>query len=220
MTEVSLRRGALTFGIVASVLAILRVGVWPITTPLPKPIEPKLLEELAAQGWRVRSTVDGQGRQQVSSGRGYVMVNSRTTKLAGVELNLVPVRARASRNIGTESIETAITGQAVKKPTPLSIGGDQFLSITGASRLQEASTCIAGGLASANAKVLSRKLGRPPTSVAERLSTVIGLQPLRNWSCLFVSIRVGNRAGRGSDTAASIDHTWRLVRPVLINQTY
>lgn len=221
MAEFALLRGALTFGIGISVVAILRVGVWPIDTPLPPPIRPQLLERLQAQGWRVRSTVGGKTRQLVSNGQGYVLINGGRPSLTGVELSLIPVRARASRAMGADTIETAITGQATRQPKHLTIGGGQFLRVAEPGRSQQASTCIAGGVATSRWEVLSRTLGQPPGSVAERLSTVIGLQPLRNWSCLFTSIRVVNSAANssvaGGAAARSISRTWSLVKPVLSN---
>lgn len=200
---------ALACAIAVSAVGIWRVGVIPIETPLPQPLDRAVLDQLQDQGWQLQSTVAAQARQRVSSAEGYTLTNSSSFAGQQVRLSLIPIRARGVDDLGVVSFERAISGQGPAKPSTITIDGDAWLRFRGSGQDQLAASCVAGSSAQSSRDHLARLLSTAPTSWLERARILVGQQHPRNFSCLYITIAIGNQR----HPEAVIKQVWLAVKP-------
>lgn len=217
MAEPLLQRGVLVAAIALTAVGIWRVGVAPATTPQPNPIDPEQLRQLRAQGWQLSSTVAAHTGQRISNAEGYRLI--RPT-LAGVQLSLIPIRTRADDDLGADTIARLLRGDPPSKVAPFTINGHEFLRSTGThqggtNQQVVASTCVVGGKGRSTAVGVFLELTRVPKSMADRIKSLVGGQPLNPWSCLFTRIAVP----RGPDADRRIERVWTMVAPVVTGQS-
>lgn len=212
MAEPWFQRAVLAGGIAATALAVVRIGLWPVTIPLPQPMDVDQLVRLRGQGWRVDATIPAAGRERVSNAEGVALVNSLSPELADVQLRLIPIRVRGFEDLNAESIEAAITGQAARQPSTLTLNGDQLLRFRGLGGKEFAASCIVGGTAQSRAFAFYRVFVRSPISWRERLGVIAGLRAQPAYHCLSMRIAVG--PGRKANQRLS--QVWARLRPLLI----
>jgi hypothetical protein len=193
------------------------VGVAPATTPLPNPIDPGPLQQLRAQGWQHSSKVAAHTGQRISNAEGYRLIRPSS---AGVQLSLIPIRTRADDDLGADTIARLLSGDRLGKAAPLTINGHAFLRSGGThqggtNQQVVASTCVAGGKGRSTAVGVFLELTRVPKSLAERINSLVGGQPLNAWSCLFTRIAVP----RGPDADQQIERVWSTVAPVVTGRS-
>ena len=217
VAEPLVQRWALGLALAFTSLGIVLIGVVPIDAPQPPSLDQALLQQLRQQGWKVRSSVAAEGRPQVSNGAGVVLVQPESASSDNAQLSLIPIRTRSTDQLGAESIATAVFSESPQNGGTITIQGDQFFRFRDGKQRQLASSCIASGKASSSQEEVSRAIGNPSLSWLERLQTTVGLQPLRDWSCLFTIISVADVDKAEGDQA--IRRIWAQVEPTLIEST-
>lgn len=217
MAEPLLQRWALGLALAFTSLGIVLVGIVPVDAPQPRPLDPALLKQLRQQGWQVQSNVAAKGRTQVSNGAGVVLIQPESASSDNAQLRLIPIRTRSADQLGAESIGTAVFGEPPLNGRSLKIQGNQFFRFRYGKQRELASSCIASGQASSSQEEVSRAIGNPAASWLDRIQTSVGLQPLRDWSCLFTTISVADVDQADGDQA--IRRIWAEVGPTLIERT-
>jgi len=217
VAEPLVQRWALGLALAFTSLGIVLIGVVPIDAPQPPLLDQALLKQLRQQGWKVQSSVAAEGRPQLSNGAGVVLIQPESASSDNAQLSLIPIRTRSNDQLGAESIGTAVFGESPLNGSTITIQGDQFFRFRDSKQRQLASSCIASGKASSSEEEVSRAIGNPSSSWLERLRTTVGLQPLRDWSCLFTSISVADVDKAEGDQA--IRRVWAKVEPKLIELT-
>jgi hypothetical protein len=221
----SLSRIALAFGIGLTFFGILRVSVLPINAPPPQPMRQDLLVELQSQGWRVSSKVPADNRKDVSNAEGVRLMHGNSyddgsihgeITQKGVEISLTPIRTRSAELLSSDTIDRAINKRDIKNKRSLRIGDDLFLRFKYDNRAQVASSCIAGGQASSLKDQVKQKAGRQARSWRDRIKTTIGVEPLTDWSCLFITISVDNNQSipKISEVDQEIRRVWARLKPI------
>lgn len=212
MADWSLKRCSLAVAIAFTTVGIVRVGFLPVDAPLPPQLIADRLPWLAAEGWQVSSAIPAQSRERVSNAEGFVLVNDKSAILDGVQLRLIPVRARAYQDLKLESFIQVITGAFPATPTILTVNNDQFMRFRSGSQDLQAVSCILASQAMVSQAGLARALSNSPASLAERIRIILGLQPPRDFSCLLMTIDFRDR----SDADQLIRQVWSAVRPVVL----
>jgi hypothetical protein len=198
-------------------LGIVLVGIVPLDAPQPRPLDSALLKQFQQQGWQVQSRVAAKRRTQVSNGAGVVLIQPESASSDNAQLRLIPIRTRSADQLGADSIGTAVSGESPQNGRSLKIKGNQFFRFMYGKQRQLASSCIASGQASSSEEEVWRAIGNPAKSWLNRFQTSVGLQPLTDFSCLFISISVADVDQADGDQA--IRRVWAQVRPTLIEQT-
>jgi len=217
VAESLVQRWAFGLALAFTSLGIVLIGVVPTDAPQPPLLDQALLQQLRQQGWKVQSSVAAEGRPQMSNGAGVVLVQSESASSDNAQLSLIPIRTRSNDQLGAESIGMAVFGESPQNGSTITIQGDQFFRFRDSKQRQLASSCIASGKASSSEEEVSRAIGNPSSSWLERLRTTVGLQPLRDWSCLFTNISVADVDKAEGDQA--IRRVWAKVEPKLIEPT-
>lgn len=211
MAEPLLQRCLLLSAMAFTTVGIWRVGVAPADTPPPQAIHSGQLQQLQAQGWQVSQPLPARQGRQLSSAPGYRLI--RPTP-AGVQLSLIPVRTRSDDDLGSDTIETLLSGYKPTRTKLLTIDGQQFRRFVHTTKLKQeqvASTCIVGGKARAEAVGVFLELARSPKTLAQRVNNLVGGEPLNAWTCTFTRIAVPN----GPDADQQIRAVWSSVSAVL-----
>lgn len=198
-------------GIVFTAAAILRVGVWPVDTPVPASIVKDQLRSLVDKGWIPIDTIAPRRRQRVSNGEGYRLQAPMLNSGKAVQMRLIPVRARGINDLNLEVIERNLSGVPPKQTAQLTLDPDQFLIFPSGGGRRVAATCVARGQARSDQEGLVAVLVNVPTSWADRLRTMVGLQQPRDLSCLFTAISFDDAPGGAGDSAQVIEQMWRSV---------
>jgi len=201
-------------GFVITAASILRLGVWPVATPEPKPMQADHLALLRAQGWQLVRPIVPQRRQHLSNSTGYVFSNSELAKLGpagAVEVIVVPIRARSDNDLDVIAMGQTLFGLRAGKPSLLRSNGNQFLTSSQGGQAEVAIACVAAGKAFTTQKALAQALSNPPPRLPDRMRAAVGLQPNRDWSCLLTTIQV--RAGR--DARSAIQQAWAQLQPAV-----
>lgn len=217
MPEQALQRWPLGLALAFTAYGIARVGLFPIDAPPPRPIDPILLKQLQQQNWKVHSTVAPQSRFKISNAKGVVLIQSKAAKPKEVQLSLVPIRSRSSDQLDAETIAREISGRSPLQGRSVKIGDQQLFFFRDGKQRQMASTCIASGKARSSGDEVGKAIGTPPATWRKRVETTMGLRPLRDWSCLFVTISTPNKrdGSKQSDPDQVIRRVWAEVQPVL-----
>ena len=213
VAEPLVQRWAFGLALSFTSLGIVLIGVVPTDAPQPPSLDQALLQQLLQKGWKVQSSVAAEGRPQVSNGAGVVLVQPESVSSDNAQLSLIPIRTRNHDQLGAESIGTAVFGESPQNGRTITIKGDQFFRFRDSKQRQLASSCIASGKASSSQEEVSRAIGNPSSSWLERLQTTVGLQPLRDWSCLFTIIAVADVDKAEGDQA--IKRVWEQLEPTL-----
>lgn len=215
VAEPLVQRWAFGLALAFTSLGIVLIGVVPTDAPQPPSLDQALLQQLRQKGWKVQSSVAVDGRPQLSNGEGVVLVQPESASSDNAQLSLIPIRTRSDDQLGAESIGTAVFGESPQNGRTITIQGDQFFRFRDGEQRQLASSCIASGKASSSEEEVSQAIGNPSTSWLKRLQTTVGLQPLRDWSCLFTVISVADVDKAEGDQA--ISRVWAQVEPILID---
>lgn len=222
MTNDLQQRRILGLAIALTSLGTMRVGVFPIDAPKPRPIDDALVQKLQQVGWRLQSTLPAQGRTQLTNAEGVVLTPPRSAGLDQARVTLMPIRARRVIQLAAESIERTIhdrsvSTETVQKGRSMILQSDQFFRFDANKQRQQASSCIASAQVSSTEEGMERAMASPPHSRLQRLQRFIGLEPLTDLSCLFVSISVpSSQVGDNQSTADSaIRQVWAKVGPLL-----
>jgi hypothetical protein len=146
-----------------------------------------------------------------------VLIQPESASSDNAQLRLIPIRTRSADQLGAESIGTAVSGEPPLNGRSLKIQGNQFFRFRYGKQRELASSCIASGQASSSQEEVSRAIGNPAASWLDRIQTTVGLQPLRDWSCLFTTISVADVDQADGDRA--IRRIWAQVGPTLIEPT-
>lgn len=213
MANPLLQRWAFGLALVFTSLGIVLIGVFPLDAPRPLPLDPSLLEQLRQQGWEVKSSVPAQGRTKVSNASGVLLFKPQSVSPEKVRLRLIPIRTRSDEHLAAENLATAVFANAPKEGRTLKFAEDQFFLFSYDKKTQLASSCIASGLARSNLE-LFQKIDNPSVSLLTRIKTSLGLELLRDWSCLFITISVVDVDQAAGDQ--SIRRIWEEVRSTLI----
>ena len=217
VAEPLLQRSALGLALAFTSLGIVLVGIVPLDTPQPRPLDPALLKQLRQQGWQVQSKVAAKGRTQVSNSVGVVLIQPESASSDNAQLSLIPIRTRSPDELGAESIGTAVSDEPQQNGRSLKIKGNQFFRFRQGKQRELASSCIASGKASSSEEEVSLAIGNPAPSWLDRLQTTVGSQPLTDWSCLFINISVADVDQADGDQA--IRRIWAEVGPTLIERS-
>jgi hypothetical protein len=217
VAEPLVQRSALGLALAFTSLGIVLIGVVPIDAPQPPLLDQALLKQLRQQGWKVQSSVAAEGRPQLSNGVGVVLTQPESASSDNAQLSLIPIRTRSNDQLGAESIGTAVFGESPQNGSTFTIQGDQFFRFRDSKKRQLASSCIAFGKASSSEEEMTRAIGNPSSSWLERLQTTVGLQPLRDWSCLFTVVSVADVDKAEGDQA--IRRVWAQLQPTLTGST-
>lgn len=221
----SLSNIAFAFGIGLTGVCILRVSVLPVNAPPPQQIRPDLLVALQSQGWRVSSTVAAENRKDLSNAEGVKLMHGSSHDDGsyhgefipkGVEINLTPIRTRSAQLLDSDTIDRVINEKVIKNKRPLRIGNDLFLRFKDNNRGQVASSCIAGGQASSLKDEVKRKVGSPARSWHDRIKRTVGVEPLTDLSCLFITISVNKNQSKANNSEAdqAIRQVWTRLKPI------
>lgn len=198
-------------GIACTTVAILRVGVWPMDTPVPGSIHKDQLQRLVDRGWMPIAMIAAQSRQRVSSGGGYRLRAPMANGGRRVQIRLIPVRARGISDLDVNVIERNLSGDSPKRAARLTIAADQFLVFPAGAGKREAATCLASGLGRSDHAGLVNVLVNSPTPWTDRLLRLVGLQQPRDLSCLFTAITFEDGPARAGDVSQVIERVWRSV---------
>lgn len=221
----SLSSIALAFVIGLTGVGIVRVSVLPINAPPPQPMRPDLLVALQSQGWRAGSTVEAENRKDVSNAEGVTLMHGSSHDDGsnhgefihkGVEINLTPIRTRSAELLDSDTIDRAINERVIKNKRSLRIGNDLFLRFKDDNRAQVASSCIAGGQASSLKDEVKQKAGTPARSWRDRIKRTVGVEPLTDLSCLFITISVNKNQSNADNSEAdqAIRQVWTQLIPI------
>jgi hypothetical protein len=213
-----LQAWGLVFGIAFTSFGILRVGGFPIDAPKPVALNPGLVQALQAQGWKINDKVQAQGRKNVSNAEGLIFVD-RANPSSGdasesVSISLIPVRTRSSQQLGSDTIGPVFGADPGEKPRSLKIGNDQFLRFNDSQKREVASSCIAGAHASTAKEMVSRKTRSLSRTWLDRIKRSVGLQPLTDWSCLFITISVDQNSSNKVIADQEITRIWSRLKPL------
>lgn len=214
MAESVLQRSALALGVAFTAAAILRVGVWPLETPLPDPLPPELLQRLGQQGWREVSRIPAERRLRVSNGSGVVLTRPSAQPGGPVRLSLIPVRMRGEVDLSVQKVQRALGGQPPAQERTLKIGADPFLRFSGEDKQQRAATCLARGRALVDGQDLLATLGTYPRSVIGWLQVVAATHLPRDLSCVSTTLAVGP----SGDADRLLSQSWSALRPALLQR--
>ena len=208
-----LQRWAFGLALAFTSLGTAIIGVFPIDTPQPLPLDPALLKQLRQQGWKAQSSVPAQGITQVSNASGVVLIKPQSVSLEKAQLRLIPIRGRSGDQLGSENIGTAVFAKPPKEGRTLKFAEDQFFLFRHDKQQQLASSCIVSGQARSSDESF-QGINNPPATLLNRIKTSLGVELLRDYSCLFITISVAEQDQAAGDRA--IRRIWALVRPTLI----
>jgi hypothetical protein len=222
MSELRSRKGfCFAVAIAITSVGILRVGLFPLDAPMPQPLPAGLLEKLNSQGWRVGSTLAAQARKNVSNAESVVLTHGSSGDPGvlpeGVEIMLMPIRTRIAEQLESTVIAREINGKAPEKTRLLRVNADQFLRFRAKNQREQAISCIAGGQASTSDKLVRRNTATPNQSWLDRMRRSVGLQPLTDWNCLFITISLEPDAAAATTSAESdqlITNVWAGLKPM------
>ena len=201
-----------------ALFSLLALSIWSFYKLAIAPAKPPSAPELSADvkkilqvnGWRGAESVGARSSNNASSSKGLVLVGS--FDVAGGEsfrMLLVPVRMRGFSLLGTEDIRAYGTKERPLYGKMLTIVPDQFEVATDSSRINYLSTCVTrNGVASNKHLTLRDDIKAEKISAGRRIKFLLGLQPPRDWTCLF--IQLSSRA-----SSKQMVEVWKSIKPVV-----
>lgn len=173
-----------------SIIGIVRVGLWPIATPIAKEINPRIVEQLKENGWNTTKAGRARIGHEISTGQRFTLTMQQHAD-NGIRVLLVPVRPRGAASLGSEKLKQLIDQRAPEETKNLKIGSDQLgVSVT-ANKKTTVTTCVSrDGTASNNGNQLREIIKKEPISLLRRFRIIAGVEPPRDWSCLYVRMDI------------------------------
>ena len=215
-----LQAWGMVFGIAFTSFGILRVGGFPIDAPKPIALNPELVQALQKEGWKIDSRVPAQGRKDISNEEGLILAvqpNHHSGDVTeSVLITLIPVRTRSSQQLGSDTIGPVFSADPGEKPRSLKIGSDGFLRFNDSQKREVASSCIAGSQASTVKEVVSRKTHGLSRTWLDRIKRSVGLEPLTDWSCVFITITVDQNPNNKLEADQAITRAWSGIKPLFV----
>jgi hypothetical protein len=198
-----------------SVWSIYKVGISPIQTPSAPNLSKEITKSLQDMGWGVSKVINSQNSKFASSATGLDM--SKQSNRAGNEstrLLIVPVRMRDFSLLGVKNIRKYGTFDETLNGNTLTIKPDQFEMVKNDHGINYMSTCVTkNGFVSSNPLPLRDAIKTEAISLSRRVEILLGTQPPRDWSCLYVEL------SSRTSTSELLD-SWIKIRPVIANRWF
>jgi hypothetical protein len=210
MAERRLDIAILTGGLLASGVAIARIGLFPAHVPAAPAFNTGLLQELQARGWQSTRINRARRAHDLSQGDGY---RFRSQQQPSASISLVPVRVRDAEELNANKLDALLNRDTKDASAPLHLGADAFQLTMGPNNSTNLRGCIASGAVHSGPRgIVATSIAEDwITSLLERLKVFLGLRPPRDLSCLFVKIEA--RGGRDSRT--ELKRIWRSTGTVI-----
>lgn len=188
MVDLSVTRAILALMAGTTSAAIVRVGFLPVHVPQPTASTPALREQLEQRGWTLTKTLAPKTGREVSTAAGQVF--SLREHAPAIELTLTPVRVRGADALNVKTILEA-GGSSTEDSTSVKRGQAALLISEQQRRERSAATCVVpGGAATESDQLVKLRLSNDPANTnLDRLRMLAGLQPPREWGCLFAELR-------------------------------
>jgi hypothetical protein len=186
------------------------MAIAPTKPPSPPELSADVKKILQTKGWWDPESIGARSSHNASSSKGLVLVGS--SDVAGEDsyrMLLVPVRMRGFSLLGAEDIRAYGTIERQLYGKTLTISPDQFEVATDSSGVNYLSTCVTrNGVASNKHLTLRDDIKTEKISAGRRIEILLGLQPPRDWTCLF--IQLSSRA-----SSKQMIEVWKSIKPVV-----
>jgi hypothetical protein len=194
-----------------SIIGIARVGLWPTATPIAKEINPEIVEQLKENGWNTTKAGGPRIGHEISTGQSFSLTMQQHAD-NGIRVLLVPVRPRGAASLGSEKLKQLVEKRAPQKAKNLKIGSDQLGLSTTTNKKTTITTCVSQeGEASNDGNQLREIIKKEPISLLRRIKIIVGVEPPRDWSCLYVRMDIAQDSG-------AVPTAWKKLRESLTSR--
>ena len=188
MVDLATTRSTLAVAGVLSAAAVVRVGLLPMSVPLPKAANPELRRQLERAGWVLTQTSQPTQGRQVSKAQGYLFTLQGSQP--EIQLSIVPVRTRGSNSLSVKKILETSEREEIDSSKSIYRSNDTLQMNKTQDGQLAVTTCIISSKAASEAEQLVKlRLSQDPhNTMTDRLMIFAGLQQPRAWNCLFTQL--------------------------------